>query len=152
MINFSIPPKHLSLQKRIQDFIAEEIIPLEKDPRQGPHGPDSDFRDELILKAKNWGLLSPHVAPEWGGLGLSHLGRAIAFEEAGYSPLGPVAMNVFAPDEGNMHTLLHWGTPEQKEKYLRPLCEGMAMSCFAMTEPEVAEHRPAVELEQHVAG
>ncbi len=135
MINFSIPPQHLSLQKRIQDFIAEEIIPLEKDPRQGPHGPDSDFRDELILKAKNWGLLSPHVAPEWGGLGLRHLGRAIAFEEAGYSPLGPVAMNVFAPDEGNMHLLEVVATQQQKDKWLRPLASGLIRSCFCMTEP-----------------
>ena len=43
-----------------------------------------------------------------------------------------------------MHTLLHWGTPEQKEKYLRPLCDGTAMSCFAMTEPEVAGSDPTL--------
>jgi acyl-CoA dehydrogenase len=49
-----------------------------------------------------------------------------------------------APDEGNMHTLLHWGTDEQKDNYLRRLCEGTAMSCFAMTEPEVAGSDPTL--------
>ncbi|MYH00549.1 MAG: acyl-CoA dehydrogenase, partial [Acidimicrobiaceae bacterium] len=52
--------------------------------------------------------------------------------------------NCQAPDEGNMHTLLHWATPEQAEKYLRPLCEGKAWSCFAMTEPEVAGSDPTL--------
>jgi acyl-CoA dehydrogenase len=53
-------------------------------------------------------------------------------------------LNAQAPDEGNQHTLLHWGTPEQKEKYLRPLCEGTKRSCFAMTEPEVAGSDPTL--------
>jgi acyl-CoA dehydrogenase len=53
-------------------------------------------------------------------------------------------LNCQAPDEGNMHTLLHWATDAQKEKYLRPLCDGVAMSCFAMTEPEVAGSDPTL--------
>jgi acyl-CoA dehydrogenase len=53
-------------------------------------------------------------------------------------------LNAQAPDEGNQHTLLHWATPEQKEKYLRPLCEGTKRSCFAMTEPEVAGSDPTL--------
>jgi len=53
-------------------------------------------------------------------------------------------LNCQAPDEGNMHTLLHWATDEQKEKYIRPLCDGHVMSCFAMTEPEVAGSDPTL--------
>ena len=49
-----------------------------------------------------------------------------------------------APDEGNMHTLLHWGTDAQKDNHLRRLCEGTAMLCFAMTEPEVAGSDPTL--------
>jgi acyl-CoA dehydrogenase len=64
--------------------------------------------------------------------------------EAGRTRFGPFALNCQAPDEGNMHTLLHWGTPEQKQKYLRPLCEGKVRSCFAMTEPEVAGSDPTL--------
>jgi acyl-CoA dehydrogenase len=58
--------------------------------------------------------------------------------------IGPFVLNAQAPDEGNQHTLLHWGTDEQKEKYLKPLCEGTARSCFAMTEPEVAGSDPTL--------
>ena len=57
------------------------------------------------------------------------------FEAAGYSMLGPVALNCAAPDEGNMHLLEAIATPEQKERWLRPLAAGTARSCFCMTEP-----------------
>jgi acyl-CoA dehydrogenase len=59
----------------------------------------------------------------------------VVFETAGRSFLGPLALHCSAPDEGNMHLLLHYGTPEQRERYLRPLAEGTIRSCFAMTEP-----------------
>ena len=61
--------------------------------------------------------------------------QAVVFEEAGYSPLGPVALNIFAPDEGNMHLLEAVATPAQKERWLRPLAAGEIRSCFCMTEP-----------------
>ncbi len=64
--------------------------------------------------------------------------------EAAKTRFGPFAMNAQAPDEGNMHTLAHWATPQQKEKYLKPLCEGRIRSCFAMTEPDVAGSDPTL--------
>src|SRR5207237_9508165 len=64
--------------------------------------------------------------------------------EAARCGFGPFVLNCQAPDEGNMHTLLHFGTEEQKDKYLRPLCEGTMRSCFAMTEPEVAGSDPTL--------
>ncbi|MDP3513445.1 MAG: acyl-CoA dehydrogenase family protein [Sulfuritalea sp.] len=134
-MDFSIPPYLLDLQSRIRAFVAEEVIPNEADPRQHPHGPDDQLRRELIVKARAAGLLAPHASKEYGGLGLSHFGRAIAFEEAGYSPLGPVALNVFAPDEGNMHLLEVVAGGSHKEKWLRPLVSGDIRSCFCMTEP-----------------
>src|SRR6185312_616893 len=111
-IDFELPADLRDLQARIRAFIAGEIVPLERDPR-----------------------CSPHVAREYGGLALSHVGRAVAFEEAGYSPLGPVALNVAAPDEGNMHLLEAVATPAQKERWLRPLATAAIRSCFCMTEP-----------------
>jgi acyl-CoA dehydrogenase len=81
---------------------------------------------------------------EWGGMGLGHVELAMVQAEAAKSYYGPWVLNCQAPDEGNMHTLLHWGTDAQKEKYLRPLCEGRTMSCFAMTEPEVAGSDPTL--------
>ena len=134
-IDFELPPDLLDLQTRIRAFIAGEIIPLERDPRCTPHGPTEDLKQALNDKARAAGLLSPHVAREYGGLALSHVGRAVAFEEAGYSPLGPVALNVAAPDEGNMHLLEAVATPAQKERWLRPLATATIRSCFCMTEP-----------------
>jgi alkylation response protein AidB-like acyl-CoA dehydrogenase len=134
-IDFTIDPELKALQTRIRAFIADEVIPLESDPRRTPHGPTEGLRAELIAKARSAGLLAPHVAREYGGLALSHVGRAVAFEEAGYSLLGAVALNVFAPDEGNMHLLGAIATPAQRERWLRPLAAGAIRSCFCMTEP-----------------
>lgn len=134
-MNFDLPQELAALQEKVRRFIAEEIIPLERDARQTPHGPTEDFRRELIAKAKAAGLLSPHVSKEFGGLGLDHRSKAVIFEEAGYSLLGPVALNIFAPDEGNMHMMEEIATPAQKERWLRPLAAGETRSCFCMTEP-----------------
>jgi acyl-CoA dehydrogenase len=134
-MDFSIPPDLAELRDRTAQFVRDRIIPLEADPRQGRHGPSDDFRRELNALAATAGLLAPHVGTEWGGLGLSHVGKALVFEEAGYSLLGPLAMNIAAPDEGNMHLLEAVATPEQKERWLRPLAAGEIRSCFCMTEP-----------------
>jgi acyl-CoA dehydrogenase len=134
-MDFAIPPELRELQERTRAFIRDRIIPRESDARQTRHGPTDELRRELNALAAEAGLLAPHVAPEWGGLGLSHVGRAIVFEEAGFSLLGPLAMNVSAPDEGNMHLLEHVATQEQKERFLRPLAAADVRSCFCMTEP-----------------
>ena len=134
-IDFTLPESFARLQAQVRDFVAAQVIPLETDPRQGAHGPEEALRRELVERARSAGLLSPHAAVEYGGLGLSHRGRAVVFEEAGYSLLGPVALNVFAPDEGNMHLLEAGATEAQKERWLRPLVAGDIRSCFCMTEP-----------------
>ena len=134
-MNFDLSPELILLRQRIRSFVADQIIPLERDPRCGPHGPDDALRQHLVGLARDAGLLSPHAAHEYGGMGLTHVGRAVAFEEAGYSVLGPVALNVFAPDEGNMHLLEAVATPAQKEQWLRPMVLGHIRSCFCMTEP-----------------
>ncbi len=134
-MDFSLPPELIDLQERTRAFIRDIIIPLEKDARQEPHGPNDTLRHELNALAKKAGLFAPHVSKEFGGMGLGHVGRAIVFEEAGYSLLGPLAMNLSAPDEGNMHLMEVVGTHAQKERWLRPLASGAIRSCFAMTEP-----------------
>ena len=134
-MDFAPPPELDELRARTARFIRERIIPLESDPRQTRHGPTDAFRRELNALAEAAGLLAPHVGTEWGGLGLSHVGKALVFEEAGYSLLGPLAMNISAPDEGNMHLLEAVATAEHKERFLRPLASGLIRSCFCMTEP-----------------
>jgi acyl-CoA dehydrogenase len=134
-MDFSIPPDLAALQERTCAFIRDRVMPMEKDKRQGPHGPEDSLRQELQAMARDAGLLAPHVSKEWGGLGLSHVGKALVFEEAGYSLLGPLALNIAAPDEGNMHLLDVVATDAQKARFLRPLASGAVRSCFCMTEP-----------------
>jgi acyl-CoA dehydrogenase len=134
-MDFSIPPELLELKQRTRDFIRQVVIPMERDPRQTAHGPAESLRAELVAKARDAGLLTPHASKALGGLGLSHVEKSIVFEEAGYSPLGPIALNIHAPDEGNIHLLEAVATAAQKERWLQPLVAGHIRSCFAMTEP-----------------
>jgi acyl-CoA dehydrogenase len=134
-MNFSLSPELLQLQQKVRTFIREQIIPYENDPRQDSHGPHEELRKELIEKARAAGLLTPHASKELGGLGLTHVEKAITFVEAGYSTLGPTAMNIHAPDEGNIHLMEVVANAEQKERWLKPLVQGKIRSCFAMTEP-----------------
>jgi acyl-CoA dehydrogenase len=143
-MDFSIPADLKDLAERIGAFVRSEIIPLETDPRWGSHGPSEEFRLELLALARARGLLAPHVPQEFGGLGLTHFGRAVAFEAAGYSMLGPVALHCAAPDEGNMHLMAEVADQRQKERWLRPLASGQSRSCFAMTEPMGAGSDPAL--------
>ncbi|HEV2335868.1 MAG TPA: acyl-CoA dehydrogenase family protein [Stellaceae bacterium] len=134
-MDFTIPDELIELKERTERFVREEILPREGDKRQTAHGPSEEFRRELVELARAKGLLSPHVGREWGGLGLDHRGKAIVFEAAGYAPLATIAMNIFAPDEANMHLLEAVADARQNEEWLRPLAAGRIRSCFMMTEP-----------------
>jgi acyl-CoA dehydrogenase len=118
---------------RTRAFVRDVCLPAEA---RFP-GPELDpaLRAELQAAAREAGVFAPHVPVAFGGLGLDIRGWAVVFEEAGYSLLGPQALNCAAPDEGNMHLLKVVATEEQKERYLRPLAAGEIRSCFAMTEP-----------------
>ena len=89
VMDFSLSPEQRALQERTQRFVKDIIIPYEQDARQTSHGPTEDLRHELVAHARAAGLLTPHAAIAHGGLGLSHVDKAVVFEEAGYSPLGP---------------------------------------------------------------
>src|SRR5437016_6956696 len=134
-MDFTIPDELVELKERTERFVRDEIMPREADPRLTPPGPTEAFRRELVELARKAGLLSPHVGQEWGGLGLDHRGKAVVFEAAGYAPLATIAMNIFAPDEANMHLLEQVAEARQKEEWLRPLATGRIRSCFMMTEP-----------------
>jgi acyl-CoA dehydrogenase len=134
MIDFTIDPRVAELRDRVAAFVRDVAIPAEERDRGG-HGLDDALRRELQEVARAAGIFAPHVSEELGGLGLDHRAQAVIFEEAGYSMLGPQALNCAAPDEGNMHMLAEIATAEQRERYLRPLAVGAIRSCFAMTEP-----------------
>jgi acyl-CoA dehydrogenase len=134
-IDFAVPAEIEELRSRTSAFVAEWAIPREGEVRTAPHGISEDLRRELQQRARAAGLLAPAAAKAWGGLGLDLRGCAVVLEEAGYSPLGPVAMNCAAPDEGNMNLLEKVATSDQQSRYLAPLVAGEIRSAFAMTEP-----------------
>ncbi|MGI8941053.1 MAG: acyl-CoA dehydrogenase family protein [Actinomycetota bacterium] len=137
MIDFELPPEVAGVQKKVAAFVRQFAIPAEVE--LGPEVEIGSRRfDDVVARlrteAKDRGLFNPHLPSEWGGLGLGPLGMAIVSQECGVSALASYGLNAMAPDEGNMHLLLHAGTPGQLERYLRPLAEGSVRSCFAMTE------------------
>lgn len=134
-MDFSLPPETIELRDRTREFIADKVIPLERDARVGSHGPSEELRRELVALARTAGLLTPHASRAHGGLGLSHVAKAAVFEEAGYSTLGPTALNIHAPDEGNIHLMEEVATPAQQARWLLPQVAGHTRSCFCMTEP-----------------
>jgi len=149
-IDFTLAPEHEEIRNRVRTFVDETIKPAME-----PYGHREEMDDAergdyiraligLRKQAVKDGLWLPHMPKEWGGMGLGHVALAMVQAEAAKIRVGPWVLNCQAPDEGNMHTLLHWATPEQKEKYLKPLCDGVSSSCFAMTEPEVAGSDPTL--------
>lgn len=134
-MNFSLPAHVSELADRVKAFVTDTVVPFENDPRWTSHGPTDELRRELNALARKAGVFAPHAPAEYGGQGLSHIGRAAVFTAAGYSMLGPVALHCAAPDEGNIHLLDVVARPDQRERYLKPLATGQVRSCFCMTEP-----------------
>jgi acyl-CoA dehydrogenase len=119
---------------RVEAFVRDVVAPYEKDPRRDHHNaPTDELVGELKEKARAAGVLTPHILPD--GRHLSQRETAIVLQKSGLSPLGPLACNTAAPDEGNMYLLGQVGSPEIKERFLKPLIEGRARSAFLMTEP-----------------
>jgi acyl-CoA dehydrogenase len=146
-IDFTLTPELEDIRVRVRSFVDDVVKPGEARIGNREEIERADYIKillEMRAAAQEAGLWLPHMPKEWGGMGLGHVELAMVQAEAAKSTYGPWVFNCQAPDEGNMHTLLHWGTEEQKQRYLRPLCEGRAMSCFAMTEPEVAGSDPTL--------
>ncbi|MDX1737765.1 MAG: acyl-CoA dehydrogenase family protein [Alphaproteobacteria bacterium] len=142
MIDFQLTEDQKRIKTEIESFILEKIQPYEKDPRLSSHGPSEELRIELNQLARDAGYFAPHAPKEYGGMGYDHVTMAIAFEAAGLSPLGPIALHCAAPDEGNMNLLSKIATEAQKDRYLAPLVRGDIRSCFCMTEPNGAGADP----------
>ncbi len=118
-------------------FIDKEVLPLESDPANfAEHENIPEERLEPVReKARKAGLWAPQSPKEYGGMDLPIVAWAAIYEEAARSLFGPLAINCMAPDDGNMNVLKLVGTPEQKDKWLKPIVEGKVRSSFAMTEP-----------------
>ncbi len=130
----TLSPHASEIAARVEAFVRTVVVPYEADPRRDHHGAPTDaLVYELREKAREAGVLTPHILPD--GSHLTQRETAAVLIKSGLSPLGPLACNTMAPDEGNMYLLGHKGSAEQKEQFLRPLVEGRARSAFFMTEP-----------------
>ncbi|MFC3174068.1 acyl-CoA dehydrogenase family protein [Novosphingobium bradum] len=119
---------------RVEAFVRKIVIPCETDPRRDHHGaPTDDLVRELRDLAREAGVLTPHIRAD--GTHLSQRETAVVLIRSGLSPLGPVACNTAAPDEGNMFLLGHVASPALKARFLEPVRRGEARSAFLMTEP-----------------
>ena len=140
-MNFEFSEKVKNLQGRLQAFLDEHIYPNEKrfyDEIEQNRWSPTGIVEELKLKARAAGLWNLFLPDSEQGAGLANLEYAPLCETMGRSVMAPEVFNCSAPDTGNMEVLARYGTPEQKERWLKPLLAGEIRSCFAMTEPAVA--------------
>jgi acyl-CoA dehydrogenase len=130
----TISAEAFEMASKVETFVREEIFPYEKDPRRDHHGaPTDEMVYEMREKARAVGVLTPHIKPD--GSHRTQRETAVILIRSGLSPLGPLACNTNAPDEGNMYLIGHVGSPELQARFLKPLHEGRARSAFLMTEP-----------------
>ena len=129
-----ISDRALAIAAKVEAFVRETIAPYETDRRRDHHGAPTD---ELVMEmrehARAAGVLTPHILDD--GSHLNQRETAVVLVKSGLSPLGPLACNTMAPDEGNMYLLGKEGSPELKERFLKPMIEGRVRSAFFMTEP-----------------
>ena len=141
MIDFTIPPELETARRSIAAFMDEFVYVNEKQIVEDEGIPE-ELERRLQLEIKARGLWAPNLPREWGGMGIGFIGQALVNEIIGRSVIAPRLFGSAAPDAGNAELLIIAATPEQKEKYLRPLASGEVRSCFAMTEPEVSGSDP----------
>ena len=143
-MDFKVPDKIKVITGMIDEFLDKEIIPLE------PEFLTKTFREMLPVieekrsMVKKMELWAPNHPKEYGGMGLNLVEHAFVSESLGRSPIGHFVFNCQAPDAGNIEILHMFGTPAQKEKYLKPLVAGDIRSCFSMTEVDNPGSNPVM--------
>ena len=136
-MDFSITAELAADAKRVDAFVADEIIPLEADPAHYDAYGNIDMAvlQSLRAKVKAAGLWAPQIPQTQGGMGYGPTGMAVLYEAMNQSIFGPVAFNCAAPDDGNMYILNKVASQQQKARWLQPIIDGDVRSSFAMTEP-----------------
>ncbi len=143
-MDFEVPEKIKAITGMIDEFVDQQLIPLEPDFLHRPFKellPILEQKRDMVRKMELW---APNHPKEYGGMGLDLVEHAFVSESLGRSPLGHFVFGCQAPDAGNIEILHLHGTPEQKETYLRPLVEGKIRSCFSMTEVEMPGSNPVM--------
>lgn len=123
----------------VDRFVRAEVEPLEHvlgSPYDVANPKNIALVRPLQAQVKKRGLWACHLGSELGGRGYGQVKLALLNELLGRSRFGPVVFGCQAPDTGNAEILAHFGTPAQKDKYLKPLLDNEIVSCFSMTEPQ----------------
>jgi acyl-CoA dehydrogenase len=138
--DFETDPEYQQKLDWADAFVREEVEPLDllfPDLQFTP--PDAQLKkilDPLKEEVRRQKLWATHLGPDLGGEGYGQLKLSLLNEILGRSSWAPIVFGCQAPDTGNAEIIAHYGTPEQKERYLRPLLEGELFSCYSMTEPQ----------------
>lgn len=137
--DFSTEPEFEQHLAWVREFRREQIEPLDLlHPRLAYQPLEGKLRElvrSLQQQVKDRGLWAAHLGPELGGKGFGQLKLGLINEILGGSNWAPIVFGTAAPDTGNAEVIAHYGTDEQKAKYLQPLLDGECFSCFSMTEP-----------------
>ena len=138
--DFETDPEFAELLAWADAFVRDEVEPLDLIWPHLQFTPLDEARravvDPLKHRVRDKGLWATHLGPELGGQGFGQLKLALLNEILGRSQWAPIVFGCQAPDTGNAEIIAHYGTPEQKERYLRPLLDGEVFSCYSMTEPQ----------------
>ena len=140
--SISITDSSIDLTAKTEQFIRDVCIPQEQAVRLSNKPPQDALIKELVAEARHAGVYGPHLPTIYGGLERPWVERADLFRAAGYSALGPFALNCSAPDEGNQHLLHMVASDAQKAEFLEPMVRDAARSCFMMSEPDGAGADP----------
>ena len=140
MWDFATDPDYQQVLDWADEFVRDEVEPLDLVWPHLQYTPLTPARrtvvDDLKQRVRAKGLWATHLSPDLGGQGYGQLKLALLNEILGRSSWAPVIFGCQAPDTGNAEILAHYGTPEQKERYLRPLLDGELFSSYSMTEPQ----------------
>jgi len=134
-MDFALPEPMKPILERMRRFIADALLPRERDLMTAPFEQALPELSALRNEVKKLGLWLPQAPKDIGGMGLSVLEHGLVSEVLGHSPFGHFVFGCQAPDAGNLEILHSYGTDEQKARYLAPLAAGEIRSCFSMTEP-----------------
>ena len=146
-MDLGMTPKVKPLVEKVRAMVRTEVMPLDEEYESeiGKGGDrfthtkrQIEILEGLKAKARERGLWNFWLTHSDRGYGLTTVEYAYLAEEMGWSRLAPETFNCAAPDTGNMEVLERYATPEQKEKWLKPLLEGKIRSAYVMTEPGVA--------------
>jgi acyl-CoA dehydrogenase len=138
--DFETEPEFQAKLDWANEFVTEHIEPLDLVWPGLQFTPLDDIRRKAIeplkQQVRDQGLWATHLGPELGGAGYGQVKLSLLNEILGRSQWAPIVFGCQAPDTGNAEIIAHYGTPDQKERYLQPLLNGEVFSCYSMTEPQ----------------